>query len=265
MKVTVPSIIADDKMMVVFYELESSFPLQNVKLDNIKLTDETGKDLMYSLSYDSLSNRNNQLKSLEFTFTESLIPHNKVNLSFSFKGYERFEGKEWVLPIEVDDSYLRQKQIFEVNQTVINEGQLITIKTVTIYPTRVGVHVAFAPDNTKKIFGFDDLRLVDERGESWTIINNGIVSQGLNENEQEIYLQSNYFENPKELYLTFSSLRALDKNELTAVVDPLKPELLKVPKDGRLKSVRKEGPAISSLLFALLRIKVKKCFLISLC
>ena len=76
------------------------------------------------------------------------------------------------------------------------------------------------PANTKEIFGFEDLRLVDEKGETWTSINNGITSSGARDDDVNIYyLQSNYFEEPKELYLQFNKLMAMDKDEAFLLID----------------------------------------------
>ena len=56
--------------------------------------------------------------------------------------------------------------------------------------------------------------------------------------EETYFLQSNYFEEPKELYLRINKLQALDKDEATLVIDTEKGEILNGPKDGRLQILR---------------------------
>ena len=47
----------------------------------------------------------------------------------------------------------------------------------------------------------------------------GISGRGVGEFEQIIFLQSNYFEKPKELYLRINKLQALNKDEKTVIID----------------------------------------------
>lgn len=66
---------------------------------------------------------------------------------------------------------------------------------------------------------FDDLRLEDEKGETFGTITNGVTGSTLSENSQVLYFQSNYFRKPKQLYLRASSIRALDKAKREVKVD----------------------------------------------
>ena len=50
----------------------------------------------------------------------------------------------------------------------------MTFVSATVYPLRVEVHVKMDPNNTKKLLNFDDLRLVDEHGETVGKFRNGI-------------------------------------------------------------------------------------------
>ena len=52
------------------------------------------------------------------------------------------------------------------------------------------------------------------------------------------YLQSNYFEEPKKLFLRINKMQALDKDEATFVIDTEKGEILNGPKDGRLQVLK---------------------------
>src|ERR1700730_16497879 len=64
------------------------------------------------------------------------------------------------------------------------------------------------PHNTKRILNFDDLRLVDENGTTWNKINDGETAKQISKDESIIYLQSNYFRNPKKLSLVINKIQA---------------------------------------------------------
>jgi hypothetical protein len=246
-KITLDSVIVDEQMMVLFYQMESSGNRKDISIKDIQLTDDQGKSLGFSSSVwlGPVDFQQKNVYQATYTFDGRLPPENmKMNIWLA-EGRDgevvtKLEDK-WVLPLSVDrDSFMGKKEFIDVNETVTIEGQKITIEKVSIYPTQIGVIVHFDEDNTKQIFRFEDLRLVDETGEEWAAISNGTIASHFNENRQEVYLQSNYFKKPKELYLRFNSLRALDKDEVEIMIDPGKMEVLKAPSDGRLLKVSRE-------------------------
>ena len=122
---------------------------------------------------------------------------------------------------------------YPINKTVSIEGQKITIKQIEVSPIKVGVHIRVDPSNTKEIFGFEDLRLVDDKGAIWSSITNGLTASGTKGYETVYYLQSNYFEQPQGLTLKFNKLQAMDKNEAYVVIDTDKGIILEQPTDQR--------------------------------
>lgn len=250
LKVTLDYVVADEQMLVIFYHYETSKDHQSVWSEDISLTDSKGRSLDYALSFggevNNLQEGDSPLYKLEYLLGGKELPKDLV-LSLKLKEGSDFEDRkvlddEWVLPFSVDtDKFLASKKEIDINETVTVEGQKITVKKVTIYPTRVGVRLHYHEDNSKKIFSIEDIHLVDETGEKWSSIANGVSGSRISENEHEIFLQSNFFHEPEELSLRFSSLRALNKNELTVVVDPTKPELIEAPSDGLLMGVERRG------------------------
>lgn len=99
---------------------------------------------------------------------------------------------------------------YVVNEELSFEGQHITVKSVSISPLRTGITIALDPKNTMRILGFEDIRILDERGEAWTTIQNGLTATGsLLDGEATFYLQSNYFREPKQLSLAIGKVVAL--------------------------------------------------------
>src|SRR5699024_4792760 len=80
-------------------------------------------------------------------------------------------------------------------------------------------------------FGFDDIRLVNEQGEEFRP-SEGVISTG---GEREtFYFESNFFDQTEILDVKFSSLRALDKDQLEVVLDLEQQQFIKKP-DERLQ------------------------------
>ena len=250
LKITLDSVIVDEQMMVLFYKMESSAGHKDISIENVQLTDDQGKTLEFSSSIwlgpiDMQKEEN--VYQLTYTFHDKVPPEN-MKLSFHLAKGIGENGEltkltdTWVLPYSIDrDAFKDKKELIGVNQTVTIEDQKITIEKVSIYPTRIGVTVHFDEKNSKQIFRFEDMRLVDETGEEWAAIADGTTASLFSDDRHELYLQSNFFQKPKELYLQFNSLRALDKDQVDVVVDPEKMEILQAPSDGRLLEVSREG------------------------
>ena len=144
---------------------------------------------------------------------------NEFEFIFNATAKSNHRAIDFTIPFEVDKVKMPTTR-YPLDKTVLIEGQKIIIKQIEISPLKVAIHVSVDPANTKEIFGFEDLRFVDEKGETWTSINNGITRSGARDDDVNIYyLQSNYFEEPKELYLQFNKLMAMDKNEAFLIID----------------------------------------------
>jgi hypothetical protein len=251
LKVTLDSAIVDEEMMVLFYTIDSSGGHKEISVDHIELTDENGKELELSSSFSAspidLQKEGEAVQEMTYYFYGKAAPEN-MKLSFHLAEGRSEDGEPlnklsntWVLPFSIEkESFKDKKEIIDVNKTVSFDGQKVTIEKVSIYPTRIGVTVHFDEKNTKQIFAIEDLRLVDESGEEWAAIANGISASHISDHKQELYLQSNFFKKPEKLYLRFSSIRALDKDQLEVIVDPEKMKILEAPKDGRLQKVSRE-------------------------
>ncbi|PWW29602.1 uncharacterized protein DUF4179 [Cytobacillus oceanisediminis] len=239
LKVTVDSVIADETGLVIFYTMEAEKNQSNFYVEDVELTPADGtKFVLGSSSHGSHSPYQDQPRksvssALELFFQEKLVTK-KFNLSINVKTDDFDETFQFPFSIEKP---VKVKKTYELNETVTLEGQKITVKDITVYPLRVAVHLAYDPNNSKKIFEFQDIRLVDENGESWTKISNGITASHVSDNEDILYLQSNYFKEPKELYLAINKIQAVDKDEAYVLVDTDKKEILKQPKGSKLSHV----------------------------
>lgn len=229
---TIDGVILDESGMNVFYTVNSEETIQNVRVRNVELRN----DEMISPSSSFSTSANDQAvkefsNKIDFHFLE---PTKFNDLSFSLLMTIKNAGKEieFIIPFTVPKN-VKPSIDFVLKKEVEIENQKFTIEEVTINPLRVDVRISINPNNSKKILQFPDLRLEDENGEIWGS-RSGISGSEIGELEQIIYLQSNYFEKPKELYLRINKLQALNKDEAIVVVDTEKNILLNSPRDGRL-------------------------------
>jgi len=233
---TVDEIIADEAKMIIFYSLEADQDYHYLMLGDLEITDENGKDIAAVISYGSPSDANEQKRTvsdkIEIDFGHDEDLPEQINISANIdvgNSPSMIENKTWDVRFTIDhEKFANHKEVFPINETVSVEGQKITFKEIIVYPTKIAIHVKYDEQNSKELFAFDDLAIVNENGEEWASIN-GVSGQEYIENEEFIFLQSNFFEQPEELYLQFTSIRALDKDQLEVIVDIEQERLLKSP------------------------------------
>lgn len=247
MKVTIDSVIADEQGLVIFYSIKSKEKQKSLQVENVDLQTIDGKKLpeaSYSFGRPAENNIKTYTDSIEYFF-EKPIKQRDFKLNLKVKSSGRLEQFSMDFSIKKQD---QTAQIYELNKTVVIEDQKIKVKKVTIYPLRVAVHVEIDPDNSKKILEFQDLRLVDQYGEVWSKIQNGTTASKLSDSEIIIYLQSNYFSKPKELYLVMNKIQAIDKDEAYLLVDTEKRQILKQPTGSSLSNLELTGTRLSLIL-----------------
>jgi Family of unknown function (DUF5643)/Domain of unknown function (DUF4179) len=262
---TVKDIIVDNTSMVMFCSIENKGGWKWPQVRDVKLQDEQGRNL--EVSYSSGFTPTEKLlyeEKIVFYFHEDRegkrveLPDRiyiaakmavskehgsedgkpvqadvrTVGDTMSGPASERVLNSLWKVAVSIDKSKFKDmEETYDLHNTVTVEGQKITFEKLIVYPTRVCIDITFDPANTKKIFAFEDLALTDEKGEQWKSISNGVTASLTGEDSIRLYFQSNYFSSPSELYLAGSRMRALDKDKLEVIVDPVNEKLLKAPDD----------------------------------
>ncbi|WP_179865386.1 DUF4179 domain-containing protein [Bacillus sp. AFS017336] len=239
-KVTIDSVIADEQQIVVFYTINGKSKKQNFEINVANLIAADGKKLpINGLSFEGPNKyKGSHTSTVECEFNQ---PYEQKDFKLFLKVKSEEQTEEFSIPFSIK-KHEKTNQIYNLNKTVVIDGQKIKIKKLTIFPLRVAMNVEMDSSNTKKILDFPDIRLVDQNGEVWSKIRNGTSSRGGDSNKEEIYyLQSNYFKEPKELYLVINGLQAIDKGDDYLVVDTEKQQILKQPKGNYLTDLKKEG------------------------
>ncbi|WP_400246848.1 DUF4179 domain-containing protein [Niallia sp. JL1B1071] len=231
---TIDGVIMDESGMNVFYTLKSTKPLTGGEIKYINLLNKE-EFPEHSRSYnvyfpDDIQNEFQDM--VEYQFVNS-FSFEELKFNFEFVTVMDNQEIKFLIPFELKEN-VRKNITYPIKQVVEVENQKIKIEEIIVYPLRIGVKVAFDPTNTKEILGFEDMRLENENGEVWTSIANGTVNRTLSKHEKMYYLQSNYFEKPKELYLRINKLMAIDKEDTVVIVNTETNKLIKRPKDRKL-------------------------------
>jgi hypothetical protein len=183
---------------------------------DIDLLDGNGKQLPVAFSYASPkqpSEGQDYEDIIDVSFNESLPPN---QLTVVFKNRLEKTNNTWKVTFPVDHNLTKNmKKIVPVNQTITLDGQRFTVEQATLYPTRLVLDIKHDANNTKKIFGINDLQLVDEQGRAWRTDGASIGGYGTS-----VFFESMYFSIPKKLTLQGSGLTALDKDKLMITIDP---------------------------------------------
>ncbi|MBS4195864.1 DUF4179 domain-containing protein [Lederbergia citri] len=234
-KLTIDGAIADENGMVLFYTLKPEKKYESMWIDLVDLKSLDGKEIKEPSTSHGAPHTPEKSSSfqgmIEYYFSEPLEAGNfQVSVTVKASGYT----EDFTMPFTIKE--IKSVKNLTINKDVTIQDQKVTFVKADIYPLRVGIHVKMDPNNTKKLLNFDDLRLVDEHGDVWSKITNGITGTRISDDEEIVYLQSNYFNEPMELYIALNKIQAIDKDEAELVVDIEKEEIIKQPKGNQIVS-----------------------------
>ncbi|MCF6408927.1 DUF4179 domain-containing protein [Pseudalkalibacillus salsuginis] len=251
-------IIIDQARMVIFYSIATTGDHEYLRLHDIDLLDEEGETIQGSVAYSdpaesvNLQEENQMNGKITVTFVEDMAVPESVTIKAKLQDADtptslHSEAKtldsEWNLDIPIEKKwYENTRETIAIDKTLVMKNQKIHFEKAVIDPTLIAIHIKYAQSNDMQLFRFDDLKLVDDRGEVWETINDGVISFG-SEDEIILFFQSNYFRQPKELYLSGSSIRAINKDEQEVVVNVQEERLEQAPRDDRIQldKVNREG------------------------
>ena len=245
-KVTLEGIITDETSLIVFSKIENNKKHPKRYLTRYRILATDGKEIPNDQSFGTAWNQKNDLLATNTTEIKfkGPVPTEEMILEYRFADDI---GDDQVIetiqiPFKVELKPVKREN-FAVNKTVVVDGQKIHIHSITIGPIKTAVEVEYDTENTKKIFGFEDLRIVDEKGEVWSGIKNGSTASWSEDSPVISYfLQSNYFRDTDHLFLQFNKLMAMNKNEAELIIDTEKQGIVKQPKDNRFGNLKMYGP-----------------------
>lgn len=227
---TLQGIVADHSGMIISYKLESPFDLSKVDITSIGVSQQ-GIPLIAATSYGSAP------------MDETTIREEKIeiisdgNLSYDNKTFEfnlhlsDVAKTKFAVPFTLTKPIERPK-VYKLNQSVVLDGQTIQIKQLKISPLRAEIRLAADKQNTMQLLKFTSVRLIDENGEDWGQPRGGGMGFGiLRDGEVGIFMESNYFRQPKKLTLVMDKIEALPKGSDYIEVDFEQQKVIYMPSE----------------------------------
>ncbi|MEG0439885.1 MAG: DUF4179 domain-containing protein [Solibacillus sp.] len=226
--VTIVDVFADQSGMVVSYEVDAPFDIGKLRLMEVELFQD-GKEVLASKSYGWIDKEPTQHVEdvIELLMESPMSSHSKeFELIFYFDDEKQTKIQ---IPFTLKND-IQSEKVITYNKEVDVNGQKFTIEKVRTSPLRIALDISVDPSNTMQLLKLEHLKLIDENGEKWGAIINGISTSGdIRDGHFTLYLQSNYFERPKQLTLEISSVYAIPKGQDFIEVDFSKQEVVSKP------------------------------------
>ncbi|MFJ5772154.1 DUF4179 domain-containing protein [Psychrobacillus sp. NPDC093180] len=229
---TLQGVVADHSGMTLFYKLESPYDLSKLSITSLGVSQQ-GIPIGVTNPYVSskTGKRTEQEDKIEIVSATDLSYENrKFEFNMSLSDVAEAETKITV-PFTLTKP-IEQPKVYEVNQDVVVDGQTINIKQLKVSPLRAEIRLAADEQNTMQLLKFTSIRLIDENGEDWGQLSNdsGGVSN-VHDGDVSLFLQSNYFRQPKKLTLEIDRIQALPKGSNYIEVDFEQKKVLYLPSD----------------------------------
>jgi hypothetical protein len=248
----VDSILAEKNQLMIHYTIRSDKDISSYHIGRIKLYDRNAERVNTGASFSSFGDsevlKKTASSSINLSLNAGEWPEQAMLEVSMFDESPRDEDEEaftWKVPFSIDKSkYEKYSYEQKLNETVEVSGQKIIFRKLAVHPTRVGLHVEFAKENTMQIFGFEELRLVNGDGFNW-MKTDGITARSINEDETIYYFNNYFFKNPSEVFIEFDAIRALEKSQLDLIIDVENEVLLKAQENHHIVSVNKRGEELS--------------------
>lgn len=230
---TLQGVVADHSGMSVFYRLESPSDLSKWNITSIEVSQQGipfgaigGSHMTAQLDAGIVYEGNIEIRSVDDLSYDNKTFEFNLQLSDATKAETKFS-----VPFTLTKP-IEQPKVYEVNKAVIVDGQTIDIKQLKISPLRAEIRLAAGEQNTMQLLNFTSVRLIDENGEEWgKPLNSRGFSGNLRNGEVSLFVQSNYFRQPKKLRLVMEWIEALPKGSDYIEVDFEQKKVLFMPSD----------------------------------
>ena len=255
-------LIVDQKQVNVFYRLDSDKYEKLYADPDVRSADGNRPE---SCSYHStgFDAENGELRCLSIDFVdndvpdklrialrvnpnmvvEEVAPEHSVDDLYSDDIYEEPSYlAEFEFLLEFDPKFTATGKVFPVNQTVILEGQAITITDIEVYPTHMRVDIAESADNTAWLKRLD-FYIETDWGMKFNPVSNGITATGSTESPSMVSYRadSTYFYEADHLKLVITGAQWLRKDMETTYLNLVTGEHGELPEGAEFDSSRKQG------------------------
>lgn len=253
-------LIVDQKQVNVFYRLRSEKYTQLAADPDVTCQEE---ELGYSVGNSSYGEENGVLLCTNIDFVYGDVPD---QLQFTLRVYsndvyrnqapvedsensifaDTHDGPNYLAEfdfvLEFDPKFTATGKVFPVNQTVILEGQAITVTDIEVYPTHIRVEIAEDGDNTAWLKDLD-FYIETDWGMKFDPVSNGVTATGSADSPSMVSYRadSTYFYEAEHLKLVITGATWLRKDMETTYVNLLTGETGELPEGVVFESAEREG------------------------
>ena len=256
-------LIVDQKQVNVFYRLDSD-KYESLDADPEVLNSDGVRPASCSYSSTGWGAENGELRCLSIDFVDNNVPDSlRVKLDVYTNGIRQenvapdravddiysddpYEEPDYLAHfdflLEFDPKFTATGKVFPVNQTVILEGQAITITEIEVYPTHMRVDIEESDDNTawlKKL----DFYIETDWGMKFDPVSNGITATGSTDSPSMVSYRadSTYFYEADHLKLVITGAQWLRKDMETTYLNLVTGEHGELPEGAQFDSARRHG------------------------
>ena len=256
-------LIVDQKQVNVFYRLDSKM-YESLEADPEVLNADGVRPASCGYSSTGFGTENGELRCLSIDFVDDNVPDSlRIKLDVYANGirHENVAPEQAVDEIYSDDPYeepdylahfdfllefdpkfTAKGKVFPVNQTVILDGQAITITDIEVYPSHMRVDIAESADNTawlKKL----DFYIETDWGMKFDPVSNGITATGSTDSPSMVSYRadSTYFYEAEHMKLVITGAQWLRKDLETTYLNLVTGEHGELPEGAVFDSAGRHG------------------------
>ena len=256
-------LIVDQKQVNVFYRLNSD-KYESLEIYPEVLNTDGVRPASCSYSNTGFGADNGELRCLSIDFVDGNVPASlrvKLNVYTNSIRYENVAPEQAVDDIysdnpyeepdylahfdfllEFDPKFTATGKVFPVNQTVILEGQAITITDIEVYPTHLRVDIVESADNTAWLKDLD-FYIETDWGMKFDPVSSGITATGSTDSPSMVSYRadSTYFYKADHLKLVITGAQWLRKDMETTYLNLVTGEHGELPEGAAFDSAMKQG------------------------
>ncbi len=244
-------LIVDQKQVNIFYRLTSE-KYERLSADPAISCDD--ENVAYYVRNGSFGEENGELLSATVDFTRGNVPDKLQCTLKVYSFYEDFfqrpanKGPKYLAEMEFDlefePKFTASGKIFPVNETIIIDGQRITVTNIEVYPTHLRVEVTESDDNTAWLKNLH-FYIETDQGMRFDPAFSGVTATGSADSPSMVSYRadSTYFYEAEHLKLVITGAKWLRKDMETTYLNLVTGEHSELPAGVELDSIQKQDDA----------------------
>lgn len=226
-KLLLPYVIADEKNLILFFQMPEENEQQTNQWINISLKKMIDNDTGEKVEGYSYTSPGLSLETVEekfgfimqsYHFTEGNLPKTiDLEVEALIENTLGSEETMGTFNYHLELENFVEAKTYEINEKHTMFNQNILVEDIKVYPTGTEVSFSFPADNSALIKDVE-LEAIQDDNEILKSNQNGL-SSSYTENSMIVFIESNYFDTPKKEELLIKGGRLLDKSEEFIIVD----------------------------------------------